>query len=66
MVPQGEVGLVFASVGLDTGVLSGENHSAVVITVILTTFVGPVLLNLVLKSNEKGHDCVAQTMLNID
>ena len=50
MVPRGEVGLVFASVGLDTGVLSAGNHSAVVITVILTTFVGPVLLNLVLKS----------------
>lgn len=50
MVPRGEVGLVFASVGLDTGVLSGGNHSAVVIAVILTTFVGPVLLNLVLKS----------------
>lgn len=50
MVPRGEVGLVFASVGLDAGVLSGGNHSAVVITVILTTFVGPVLLNLVLKS----------------
>lgn len=50
MVPRGEVGLVFASVGLDTGVLSGENHSAVVITVILTTFVGPLLLNLVLNS----------------
>lgn len=50
MVPRGEVGLVFASVGLDTGILSGVNHTAVVITVILTTFLGPVLLNLVLKS----------------
>ena len=50
MVPRGEVGLVFASVGLETGVLSGVNHTAVVITVILTTFLGPLLLNLVLKS----------------
>ncbi len=50
MVPRGEVGLVFASVGLDTGVLSGGNHTAVVIMVILTTFLGPVLLSLVLKS----------------
>ena len=50
MVPRGEVGLVFASVGLETGVLSGVNHTAVVIAVILTTFLGPVLLNLVLKS----------------
>ncbi len=52
MVPRGEVGLVFASVGLDTGVLSGGNHTAVVIMVILTTFLGPVLLSLVLKSKK--------------
>jgi len=50
MVPRGEVGLVFASVGLDTRVLSGGNHTAVVIMVILTTFLGPVLLSLVLNS----------------
>lgn len=50
MVPRGEVGLIFASVGLDTGVISGSNHTAVVIMVILTTFLGPVLLSLVLKS----------------
>lgn len=53
MVPRGEVGLVFASVGLNRGVLSGINHTAVVIMVILTTFLGPVLLSLVLKSRPK-------------
>ncbi len=45
MVPRGEVGLVFASVGLSTGVLVGANHTAVVIMVIMTTFLGPLLLN---------------------
>ncbi len=54
MVPRGEVGLVFASVGLNAGILSGANHTAVVITVILTTFIGPVLLNLVLKERKKS------------
>jgi len=49
MVPRGEVGLVFASVGLATGVLTGINHTAVVMMVILTTFAGPLLLNAVLK-----------------
>ncbi len=50
MVPRGEVGLVFASVGLATGVLSGVNHTAVVIMVISTTFLGPLLLSLMLRS----------------
>jgi Kef-type K+ transport system membrane component KefB len=49
MVPRGEVGLVFASVGLATGVLSGVNHTAVVIMVIFTTFLGPLLLSLMLR-----------------
>jgi Kef-type K+ transport system membrane component KefB len=49
MVPRGEVGLVFASVGLATGVLSGINHTAVVIMVISTTFLGPLLLSLMLR-----------------
>jgi Kef-type K+ transport system membrane component KefB len=49
MVPRGEVGLVFASVGLATGVLSGVTHTAVVIMVIFTTFLGPLLLSLMLR-----------------
>jgi Kef-type K+ transport system membrane component KefB len=49
MVPRGEVGLVFASVGLATGVLSGVNHTAVVLMVISTTFLGPLLLSLMLR-----------------
>jgi len=49
MIPRGEVGLVFASVGLASGVLVGINHTAVVMMVILTTFLGPLLLSFVLK-----------------
>jgi Kef-type K+ transport system membrane component KefB len=49
MVPRGEVGLVFAGVGLSTGVLFGRYHAAVVIMVILTTFLGPLLLSLMLR-----------------
>jgi Kef-type K+ transport system membrane component KefB len=49
MVPRGEVGLVFASVGLSIGVLFGRYHTAVVIMVILTTFLGPLLLSLLLR-----------------
>ncbi len=52
MVPRGEVGLVFASVGLATGVLTGTIHTAVVLMVILTTFLGPILLNTILSAQK--------------
>lgn len=44
MVPRGEVGLIFASIGKEIGVLDGAMFSAVVIIVILTTFVTPPAL----------------------
>ncbi len=61
MIPRGEVGLVFASVGLSTGVLTGINHSAVVIMVILTTFLGPLLLSLMLRSKSVSEPMVEET-----
>ncbi|MCZ6917940.1 MAG: cation:proton antiporter [Gemmatimonadetes bacterium] len=44
MIPRGEVGLIFANIGLTTGVLGDELFSAVVLMVIGTTFVAPPLL----------------------
>ena len=44
MVPRGEVGLIFANIGLTTGVLSQQLFSAILLMVIGTTFVGPPLL----------------------
>jgi Kef-type K+ transport system membrane component KefB len=41
MVPRGEVGLIFAGAGLSSGVISADVYSALVIVVMLTTFVGP-------------------------
>ncbi|HTR03839.1 MAG TPA: cation:proton antiporter [Thermoanaerobaculia bacterium] len=46
MVPRGEVGLIFASVGLSTGALSQPAFVAVLVAVFLTTFVAPPLLKL--------------------
>ncbi len=50
MVARGEIGLVFASVGFSTGILTEPVHVAVVLMVIFTTFVGPLLLSFLLKS----------------
>lgn len=44
MLPRGEVGLVFASIGRTLGVISDDLFSAIVLMVIITTFIAPPLL----------------------
>ncbi len=44
MVPRGEVGLIFASIGRETGALEPRVFVAVVIAVFATTFVAPPML----------------------
>ncbi|MFQ5936868.1 MAG: cation:proton antiporter [Acidiferrobacterales bacterium] len=48
MMPRGEVGLVFASIGKSLGVISDALFSAVVLMVIVTTLATPPLLKLTL------------------
>jgi Kef-type K+ transport system membrane component KefB len=49
MVPRGEVGLIFAQLGLSTGLLTAGLYSSVALMVILTTFVSPPVLRALLK-----------------
>lgn len=44
MVPRGEVGLIFANLGLAQGVLSAKLFSSLMLMVMATTFLGPPLL----------------------
>jgi len=44
MIPRGEVGLIFANIGLVTGVLSRPLFSAIILMVFGTTFIAPPLL----------------------
>lgn len=44
MLPRGEVGLVFASIGRTLGVISDDLFSAIVLMVMVTTFIAPPLL----------------------
>jgi Kef-type K+ transport system membrane component KefB len=46
MVPRGEVGLIFASVGLSSGALPEPVFVSVLVAVFLTTFVAPPLLKI--------------------
>ncbi|ACA98584.1 sodium/proton antiporter NhaS3, CPA2 family [Picosynechococcus sp. OG1] len=49
MIPRGEVGLVFAGVGSASGALSESTEAAIIMMVILTTFIAPPFLRLVFK-----------------
>jgi Na+:H+ antiporter len=44
MAPRGEVGLIFAQIGLTAGILSGRLFSAILLMVIGTTLIAPPLL----------------------
>jgi Kef-type K+ transport system membrane component KefB len=48
MIPRGEVGLIFAQIGLSTQLISGGMYSAVALMVMLTTFIAPPLLRRLL------------------
>ncbi len=52
MIPRGEVGLVFAGIGAASGILDKPLQAAIIIMVILTTFVAPPLLRFAFKQGE--------------
>jgi Kef-type K+ transport system membrane component KefB len=49
MVPRGEVGLIFASVGRALGVVDTMEYSVIVVVIMLTTFVTPPILGSMVK-----------------
>ncbi|MDJ0774233.1 MAG: cation:proton antiporter [Mastigocoleus sp. MO_167.B18] len=53
MIPRGEVGLVFLGIGSATGVLSEPLEAAIILMVILTTFLAPPLLRFVFPQEEQ-------------
>jgi Kef-type K+ transport system membrane component KefB len=52
MVPRGEVGLIFAAIGLREGILSNAVYSALLIMVILSTFMVPPFLKPLLQRGD--------------
>lgn len=44
LIPRGEVGLVFAAIGLATSVITPDLYAAVVLMIMLTTIIGPLWL----------------------
>jgi Kef-type K+ transport system membrane component KefB len=54
MIPRGEVGLIFAQMGLASGVLDAGLFGAITLMVVVTTFVTPPLLKFLLRSSPHG------------
>jgi Kef-type K+ transport system membrane component KefB len=55
MIPRGEVGLIFASLGKSLGVLSDSLFSSIVIMIVVTTIITPPLLKYtLLQRDEQG------------
>jgi Kef-type K+ transport system membrane component KefB len=52
MIPRGEVGLVFAGIGSASGVLDKPLEAAIIIMVILTTFLAPPFLRVAFGESE--------------
>ncbi len=47
MVPRGEVGLIFAEVGMSMGALQNQTYSTLILVVVVTTLIPPLLLRKV-------------------
>jgi Kef-type K+ transport system membrane component KefB len=69
MIPRGEVGLIFAQMGLTAGVLTAGTYSALMLMVLVTTFIAPPLLRLLLTRASAGertadadHNAVSEMM----
>jgi Kef-type K+ transport system membrane component KefB len=52
MVPRGEVGLIFAQMGLATGAITPQLFAAIMMMVIVTTFLTPPLLGAVIRRDD--------------
>jgi Kef-type K+ transport system membrane component KefB len=71
MVPRGEVGLIFAQLGLSAGLLSSGLYSSVALMVIVTTFLTPPVLRALLVKGAKEEmstvaELVTETMADKD
>jgi Kef-type K+ transport system membrane component KefB len=54
MVPRGEVGLIFAGVGLGAHIITEAQYGAILIVVAVTTFLSPVFLKRLLHNGKRG------------
>jgi Kef-type K+ transport system membrane component KefB len=63
MMPRGEVGLIFARIGLAASLLSAGLYSSVALMVILTTLVTPPLLRRLLLPTDRNEGTPLSTIV---
>lgn len=51
MIPRGEVGLIFASVGLTAGVLKNDVYASIILVIALTTLLAPIGLKYIYRTH---------------
>ncbi|MEO0985334.1 MAG: cation:proton antiporter [Cyanobacteria bacterium J06639_14] len=62
MIPRGEVGLVFAGIGSASGVLDKPLEAAIIVMVILTTFLAPPMLQWTLKEQPESLSTASEAL----
>ena len=55
MIPRGEVGLIFATLGLSNGVLDDDLYAALLLVVLVTTIITPGLIRFRLKRSTRAE-----------
>ncbi|MFV0340182.1 MAG: cation:proton antiporter [Parachlamydiaceae bacterium] len=53
MIPRGEVGLIFANVGLTSGVFKDDVYASIILVIALTTLLAPTALRAIYRSRPK-------------
>src|SRR5688500_19751572 len=61
MVPRGEVGLIFAQMGLSTGAIGPDLFGAIMLMVLVTTLVTPPLLGMISARRSEEHTSELQS-----
>lgn len=54
MIPRGEVGLIFANIGLTAGVFKDDIYASIILVIALTTLLAPFALRYICSSKEKA------------
>jgi Kef-type K+ transport system membrane component KefB len=63
MIPRGEVGLIFAGMGLASGLLSSGLYSSVALMVMATTFITPPILRVMLPKQPSDEGSVLSELM---
>lgn len=66
MIPRGEVGLIFALVGVQAGLVEGWEYTALLLAIAITTLVTPVWLKRVLARHEPSAPDFGQVVAEAD